>query len=63
MIFEISGDLKRFCDISGVFSSILREKYVKISLITVNCVKKEKNNGKKLLQIENIFVIINPVKL
>ena len=63
MIFEISGDFKSFKEILGVFSTFIREKYGKIPLITANRRKKRKENIKKLLQIQNLFAIINAVKL
>jgi len=39
------------------------EKSAKIRLITDNSLKKRKENIKKLLQISNLFVIINAVKV
>lgn len=39
------------------------KKSVKIPLITANAVKKRKKFNQKVLQIYNIFVIINAVEL
>ena len=47
----------------GVITGFVQEKSALIGLITDNSVKKRKENNKKVLQKQNIFVIINAVKL
>ena len=62
-VFEIWGDFGSFSEVLRVFLIFGRKKSVKIPLITANAVKKRKKIIKKVLQIYNIFVIINAVEL
>ncbi len=62
-VWEILEDFKRFQENLRVLAIFSQEKSALIGLITDNSVKKRKENNKKVLQKQNIFVIINAVKL
>ena len=62
-ISENYEDFTRFKEISRDLRKKSLKKSVKIRIITNKSVKKRKENIKKLLQISNLFVIINAVKL